>query len=941
MKQKLENVMRNKKVMIALMEILIAIGCIVIFYLLMSSNNRAKETTYSYSRVEEVTEYRVIDNYITRVMPLTSYETFKEIAENTLNAASEDVQYTVKVYSDAEKTEEITDGYIASGMVVEAIEKIDEVPAEEAEEQETQNETETGETVEVNEKTEVETEITEEIPVEEPTEESEEINEEQPSEELPEESTGIVYTVSVLGDMTQDGDISIAELTKLIKGVVGLTDWSFTEEEELSADISGDNEINVVDIELCINYIVFGKLDFEEATFTVIFKDYDGREISKKKDYHYGDTIEIPEGPTREADEIYTYEFAGWAPVISEKVTKDEVYVATYKAIEIATEAVYKVEHYKETQEGTYELAETEELVGKIGEEVTATAKEYTGYRENVESEDRIVAGTVLEDGSLVLKLYYDRNTYTVTFKDEDGTILDTKTYKYEERVELPENPSKEEDNTYTYEFSGWTPEVEETATGDAEYTATYEGTYKEYTVVFKNEDGSVVSSTVYRYGDTVEIPENPTKAEDNTYRYEFAGWTPEVQETVTGDAEYIATYEGIYKEYEVVFKNEDGTELSKKAYHYGETIEIPENPSKAEDNTYRYEFAGWTPVVKDIVTENAEYTATYKIIYREYTVEFKNDDGSLITSKVYHYGDTVEVPENPSKAEDNTYTYEFAGWSPEVKEIVTENAEYIATYTNIYKEYTIVFKNDDGTELSKKIYHYGDRVELPENPTKAADETYTYEFAGWTPEVEETVKGNAEYIATYKNTNIEYTIIFKNYDGTELSRKTYHYGDTVEIPENPTKAEDEIYTYEFDGWTPEVEETVKGDAEYTATFRNIYKEYTIVFKNDDGTELSSKVYHYGDTVEIPENPTKAADETYTYEFAGWTPEVEETVKGDAEYTATYTNTNIEYTIVFKNYDGTELSSNTYHYGDTVEIPENPKKAEDETYTYEFEGWTP
>ena len=72
MKQKIENVMRNKKVMIALMEIAIAIGCIVIFYLLMSTNNRVKETTYSYSKVEEVTEYRVVDNYITRVMPLTS-----------------------------------------------------------------------------------------------------------------------------------------------------------------------------------------------------------------------------------------------------------------------------------------------------------------------------------------------------------------------------------------------------------------------------------------------------------------------------------------------------------------------------------------------------------------------------------------------------------------------------------------------------------------------------------------------------------------------------------------------------------------------------------------------------------------------------------------------------------------------------------------------------
>ena len=319
MKQRLENMIRNKKVMIALMEIVIAIGCIVIFYLLMSSNNRAKETTYSYSRVDEVTEYRVVDNYITRVKPLTSYKTFKEIAEKTLNDASENVRYTVKVYSDVEKTEEVTEGYIASGMIAEAI-------------------VSTG------------------------------------------ESTGPIYTISVIGDMTKDGDISITELTKLIKGVVGLSDWAFTEEEKLAADISGDNEINVVDIELCINYIVFGKLDFEEATFTVIFKDYDGRVISTKKDYHYGDKIVIPENPTREADDIYTYEFAGWAPVISEKVTKDEVYVATYKAIEIPTQAGYKVEHYKETIEGAYELSETEELVGKIGEEVRATAKEYTGF---------------------------------------------------------------------------------------------------------------------------------------------------------------------------------------------------------------------------------------------------------------------------------------------------------------------------------------------------------------------------------------------------------------------------------------------------------------------------------------------------------------------------------------------------------------------------------
>ena len=227
MKQKIENVIRNKKVAIALMECFVAIGCIIAICLLMTPKDKVLETTYSYSKVEEVTEYRVVDNYITRVMPHTTYETFKEIAENTLNKASEDVKYTVKVYLDAEKTEEVTEGYIASGMIVEAIEESEEV----------------------------------------------EVEEEQLSEEVSaEESKGIIYTVSVIGDMTKDGDINVTELTKLIKGVIGLSEYNFTEEEKLAADISGDGEINVVDIELCINYIVFGELELEEIEYTVIYE---------------------------------------------------------------------------------------------------------------------------------------------------------------------------------------------------------------------------------------------------------------------------------------------------------------------------------------------------------------------------------------------------------------------------------------------------------------------------------------------------------------------------------------------------------------------------------------------------------------------------------------------------------------------------------------------
>ena len=927
MKQKIEKVIRNKKVAIALMECAVAIGCIVIFCLFMIPKDRIPDTTHSYSKVEKVTKYKVVDNYITRVMPLTDYETFKQIAESTLNNGAEGKNYTVKVYFDAEKTKEVTSGYIASGMIAEAENKAVN-PTEVA------GKTELEENEEENNKT-------------------------------------VSYTISILGDMTKDGDINVTELTKITKCVIGLSNWSFTEEEKLASDLNGDGQIDIRDIESCINYIVFGELDIQEEKYTVTFKDYDGSIISTKTNYHYGDKIEIPENPTREPDETYNYEFAGWNPEITgtETVTGNAEYIATYRMV--ANRAQYTVEHYKQEADGTYTLAETEDLEGTIGEKVTAIAKNYVGYSEDTENENRIAEGIVEKEKSLVLKLYYKINQYTVTFKDEDGTIISEKTdYHYGDTVLVPENPTKAEDETYTYEFAGWKNEETEaigvtTVTEDAEYIATYTSKYKEYTITFKNEDGTVISERRdYHYGDTVTVPENPTKAEDETYTYEFAGWKNEETEeigvtTVTEDAEYIATYTSKYKEYTIAFKNEDGTVISEKTdYHYGDTVVVPENPTKEADETYIYEFAGWKneeteAIGVTTVTEDAEYIATYTSKYKEYTITFKNEDGTVISEKTdYHYGDTVVVPENPTKSEDETCTYEFAGWKKEGTEeigvtTVTEDTEYIATYTSKYKEYTITFKNEDGTVISEKTdYHYGDTVVVPENPTKEDDETYTYEFAGWKNEETEeigvkTVTGDAEYIATYESTYREYTIIFEDYDGTVISKKTdYHYGQTVSVPDSPKRTEDETYTYEFAGWDKEITEVTKNTT-YIATYINKYKEYTITFKQDTGDVINSTTYHYGDSVQIPENPVKESTVEYAYTFVGWTPEVEETVTQSAEYTATYEEQAIEYNFIFYNDDGvTEVARiENYRWGDNIKLPTAPTKEPTEEINYVFSEW--
>ena len=47
-----------------------------------------------------------------------------------------------------------------------------------------------------------------------------------------------------------------------------------------------------------------------------------------------------------------------------------------------------------------------------------------------------------------------------------------------------------------------------------------------------------------------------------------------------------------------------------------------------------------------------------------------------------------------------------------------------------------------------------------------------------------------------------------------------------------------------------------------------------------------------------------------------------------------------QYTVTFLNYDGTTLSSKTYHINDEVEIPKTPTRASDEIYDYVFSKWS-
>ncbi|MBR6251192.1 MAG: T9SS type A sorting domain-containing protein [Bacteroidales bacterium] len=349
----------------------------------------------------------------------------------------------------------------------------------------------------------------------------------------------------------------------------------------------------------------------------------------------------------------------------------------------------------------------------------------------------------------------------------------------------------------------------------------------------------------------------------------------------------------------------------------------------------------------------NIETTVSSKTP-NQYSIEFVDDDEITVLkeSTLYTSGTLaadVVKPADPTKEADAQYTYEFTGWSPVIAD-VTRNATYTATYAATLRKYKVTFVDADGTTvLDAASYDFGTSasdIVLPTDPVKAADDQYTYEFAGWDVAIED-VYGDATYTATYTPTLRQYQVTFVDEDGTTILKDatSYDYGTLVadiETPANPTKAADAQYTYEFAGWTPAIE-PVTADATYTATYSGTLNKYTVTFYDEDGVTVLEK----DENVEyglMPSydgtTPTKPADTQHKYAFNGWSPELA-AVTGDASYVAQFEESANTYVVSFVN-GTTTLQTEELEYGEMpVYKGATPTKASSAKYIYTFKEWLP
>ena len=259
-----------------------------------------------------------------------------------------------------------------------------------------------------------------------------------------------------------------------------------------------------------------------ENEFKVRFLNEDGSLIAEKK-VKSGEKVEQVTLPEKVG---YTAEWVdadGNAADLDKTITADAEYKVKYTA---KTDVEYKVEHYVEKTDGTYELEKTETKKGTTATTATAEAITKEHYTLDEKAEGTVKTGEIKGDGSLVLKLYYKLDRVTVTFI-ADKTTLDTMEVRYgalatpTDKAVPPMNRTDEEE----YAFKHWSATENgtvpfnwsDTITESVTVYAVFERTTRKYDVVadfnnvlyyFSDANGDTAYDEINAvpYGDTVSF---------------------------------------------------------------------------------------------------------------------------------------------------------------------------------------------------------------------------------------------------------------------------------------------------------------------------------------------------------------------------------------------------------------------------------------------------
>gem|GEM_PF-6899392 len=642
----------------------------------------------------------------------------------------------------------------------------------------------------------------------------------------------------------------------------------------------------------------------------------------------YDTIVKAPTIPTKAG-----YIFAGWygdsnftklytfATIPAESITLN----AQWK---LNPNTAYQVEHYQQNVSGEgYSLKDTEDLSGTFSTTVTATAKTYVGFTFNSNSDGTSSSGIIVVDGSLVLKQYYDRNSYTLTFKPENDDDNMVEVVKYDTVITTPTVVKT------GYTFDSWDKTVDETMPA-ANRTYTAQWTVNDYTLEFNSNGGNTIGNITQAYDTIVKEPTIPMKA-----GYIFSAWYSDSSLTKpytfsTMPAKSITLY--------AMWNPNPNTPYKVKHYQQnvldeGYTLKDTEslvgtfgNTVKATAQTYEgftFNSSADGTVSSDALVADGSLVLKQYYDRNSYTLTLSPENGGDNIGKIVSYGAVISVPTIVKTG------YTFVGWDKPVDEAMpAANMTYIAQWT--VNNYSLEFNSNGGSTVDKITQAYDTIVKEPTIPTKAGyifscwysdsilTKLYTFStipaesttlYARWSP------NPNTPYMVNHYQQNesgIGYTLL-------DTESLTGTFGTTVKAIAK---------TYEDFAFNSSVEGTVSSGilvADGSLVLKQYYDRgsFNLTFKLENGDDNIVKAVKFGAVITAP-TVMKIG-----YTFYNWDKALAQTMPAEhTTYTAQWTVNN--YTLEFNTNGGSSVGKITQAYDTIVKEPTIPSKA-----GHLFSGW--
>lgn len=622
-------------------------------------------------------------------------------------------------------------------------------------------------------------------------------------------------------------------------------------------------------------------------------------------------------------------------------------------------QAAYQVKHYLRSLEGAYVLRVAEDLSGDVGDVVTVTPNNYTGFHVNHSISDETATGIIQADNSLALRVYYDRDWITVRLENTHNTA-ESVTVEYGSAANLP-TPSWP-----GYTFEGWQKEdgsfyqdddnIE--TLGEAVTAQWSAGATTLYTVRYYKQDIQGENMEIVSLEDLYGAAGSTAKAAIR--KYPGFTYAPELS-NVTGmvDAEEPLILNVYYTRntYKVSFVSNGGTAVdAQTGIYYTALATAPEDPTKIG-----YDFEGWytdkalgdkhnfgVPVTHDL-NLYAKWTPRDDTKYTVYHYQ------QAVTGTGYALADTDHL-EGTTGSKVTAQDMDYPGFHRNADHkgnvvsatVAPDGSTVLALYYD-RDLYTVTFYALGGSLVSKvKGIRFGSTVAQPSDPTKDG-----YTFLRWRVDEESEegydfttpISANLSLYALWEANTYQVTFDYQGATGNNtVSSKPVIFDSAYDELPSPTR-----HGYDFLGWFTEEQD---GDEVTADTVVQTIGDHTLYahWSAREDTPYTVEHYHQSPTgvgyeLVDTDHLTGTTDTTVIAEPRKYPGLQEDTgnalrvgsgnLAGDGSLTLKLYYTRARHTLLIDRANGQGMETHTVLYGAEVTLPADPRRR-----GYTFAGWT-